>query len=53
MNTKELLSVIGQLYVDIISIQTYAENLKNRVAELETQLEQLGARTQAAKNKTS
>lgn len=35
---KEVLAVIGKLYLDIFSLNNYVESLKARVSELENQL---------------
>lgn len=35
---KEILAVIGKLYLDTFSMATYIETLKARVTELESQL---------------
>ena len=35
---KEILALIGRLYLDTITLNNFAESLKNRVTELEAQL---------------
>lgn len=37
---KDILAVIGRLYLDSVSMSAYIENLKNRVSELENKLAQ-------------
>lgn len=38
MDNKELLALIGKLYLDVNQLTAYAEGLRNRVAELENQI---------------
>jgi hypothetical protein len=40
---KDVLAVIGKLYLDTFTLNNYAENLKARIAELETQLASLNS----------
>lgn len=35
---KDVLAVIGRLYLDTFTLNNYAENLKARIQELEAQL---------------
>lgn len=38
---KDVLAVIGRLYLDTFTLNNYAENLKNRISELEAQIASL------------
>lgn len=35
---KDILAIIGRLYLDTFTLNNYAENLKAKIAELESQL---------------
>lgn len=40
---KDVLAVIGRLYLDTFTLNNYAENLKARIQELESQLAAVSA----------
>lgn len=37
---KEILAVIGKLYLDVIGLNNYIEALKNKISELESEIEE-------------